>query len=117
MGLRKELIKLKKLHSLNKALKEVEKPKVLDLTFYYEKLKLRKTCKILKEINKLKIKEVSFNNLLSTYENLTELNKTLKIIEKLKEAPIKEFESKLERCRELKNFSSFLTSLKRKKKN
>ena len=112
VGLRKELIKLKKLHSLNKALKEVEKPKVLDLTFYYEKLKLRKTCKILKEINKLKIKEVSFNNLLSTYENLTELNKTLKIIEKLKEAPIKEFESKLERCRELKNFSSFLTSLK-----
>lgn len=112
VGLRKELIKLKKLHSLNKALKEVEKPKVLDLTFYYEKLKLRKTCKILKEINKLKVKEVSFSNLLSNYESLIKLNKTLKVIEKLKEVPVKEFESKLERCKELKNFSSFLTSLR-----
>ena len=112
VGLRKELIKLKKLHSLNKALKEVEKPELLDLTFYYEKLKLRKTCKILKGINKLKVKEASFNNLLSTYESLTGLNKTLKVIEKLKEVPVKEFESKLEKCRELKNFSSFLTSLK-----
>lgn len=112
VGLRKELIKLKKLHSLNKALKEVKKPEVLDLTFYYEKLKLRKTCEVLKGINKLKVKEASFNNLLSTYESLTELNKTLKIIEKLKEAPVKEFESKLEKCKELKNFSSFLVSLK-----
>lgn len=112
VGLRKELIKLKKLHSLNKALKEVEKPEVLDLTFYQEKLKLQKTCKVLKEINKVKVKEVSFSNLLSNYESLIKLNKTLKIIEKLKEAPVKEFESKLERCRELKNFSSFLTSLR-----
>ena len=49
---------------------------------------------------------------MSNYENLIKLNKTLKVIKKLKEAPIKEFESKLERRRELKNFSSFLTSLK-----
>ena len=110
--MKKELIKLKELHSLSKALKEVEKPKVLDLTFYYEKLKLRKTCEVLKGINKLKVKEASFNNLLSNYESLIKLNKTLKVIEKLKEVPVKEFESKLERCRELKNFSSFLTSLR-----
>ena len=112
VGLKKELIKLKELHSLSKALKEVEKPKVLDLTFYYEKLKLRKTCEVLRGINKLKVKEVSFSNLLSNYESLIKLNKTLKVIEKLKEVPVKEFESKLERCRELKNFSSFLTSLR-----
>jgi hypothetical protein len=112
VGLKKELIKLKELHSLSKALKKVEKPEVLDLTFYYEKLKLKKTCEVLKDINKLKVKEVSFNNLLSNYESLIKLNKTLKVIEKLKEVPVKEFESKLERCRELKNFSSFLTSLR-----
>ena len=75
-------------------------------------LKLRKTCEVLKGINKLKVKEASFNNLLSNYESLIKLNKTLKVIEKLKEVPVKEFESKLERCRELKNFSSFLTSLR-----
>ena len=49
---------------------------------------------------------------MSNYESLIKLNRTLKIIEKLKEAPTKEFESKLEKCKELKNFSSFLTSLK-----
>ena len=80
--LRNNLIKLKKLHTLVKELKEVQIPQKVDLTSYDDLKKFKKDCKKLKELRDFKISEITFTNKLKNYEELQRYSETLENLKK-----------------------------------
>ena len=112
--LKRELIKLKKLHKVSKAVKEIEVPKMLDISIYKENLKFSKTFKILKQLKGFKAEESSFSNLLGEYKGLQEIKKTCTVAKELERvnAEVTEFEDKLKQYLELQKISNLLLSIK-----
>ena len=112
--LKRELIKLKKLHAVGKAIKEIEAPKMTDVSIYKENLKLSKTCKILKQIKGFKVEEATFSNLLDEYEELQGIKRTCNITKELEKvkAEVTEFEDKLKQYIELQKISNLLSSIR-----
>ena len=112
--LKRELVKLKKLHKVSKVVKEIEVPKMLDISIYKENLKFSKTCKILKQLKGFKAEESSFSNLLNEYKGLQEIKKTCTVAKKLErvKAEVTEFEDNLKQYIELQKISNLLSSIK-----
>ena len=117
--LKRELIKLKKLHKVSKVVKEIEVPKMLDISIYKENLKFSKTCKILKQLKGFKAEESSFSNLLNEYEGLQEIKKTCTVTKELEEvkAEVTEFENKIQKYNKLQTYLKSLKELKEKVKS
>lgn len=95
--LKNDLLKLKKLHSLGKELKDIAIPETIDFTLYKELKDLYKTCNKLSEIEYIEAPEKEFSNKLNSYNELKEYSL---VIRKLKEG-IKEKKIKLESANEL----------------
>ena len=112
--LKRELIKLKKLHAVGKAIKEIEAPKMTDVSIYKENLKLSKTCKILRQLKGFKAEETAFSDLLGEYEELQGIKRTRNITKELEKvkAEVMKFEDKLKQYIELQKISNLLISIK-----
>ena len=91
-NLKKQLYRLKKLHTLGKELKEVPVPVSIDLSEYNDLKELSRTLQQLKEIKNLKASEETFENKMEEYEKLKEYSLSLKTLK----CEIKDKESQLQ---------------------
>lgn len=96
-SLKSELCKLKKLHELNKSLKEIAEPTIRGINAYNELKELKKTYYTIKELQNVEAPVADFLNKLQNYE---ELKNYARALQNLKEK-IKDKKEELKRAEEL----------------
>lgn len=80
--LKKTIEQLKKLHAINKTLKELKQPKESFIGKYEELKKLKKTCSVLRELENVSVQVKSFENKLNEYKELKSFSEEIERIKK-----------------------------------
>lgn len=109
--------KLKFLSVIGKNLQALEMGTDDKLNEYKELCRVKKEIKVLKEINKVKVEDKSFEDYIDSYMNLLFLHDTVQNLKKLSKIKVEEvsFENKMNELQELKKTKLVLLNIERRK--